>query len=240
MRPAAADDLIESAAGSHQYETTARVMCRAARAAGDVLAEGRARAVLAEALLESGRLPEAEEEARLAGELAESVQDDAAVSRAADSLGLIRLHQGRYAESRRCLERVIKGFRAAGDRSSEATALCNLSRVLLVMGDTEPAVTAAQHGLALHSASGNTVRRAAAHHALGVAAGPAGMSRPSTHSFRHSGHSATTSEHGGREPPTSASRKPTWRRAVGQRPPGMRRRPSSSGASVATGRGPTS
>lgn len=34
MRPAAADDLIESAAGSHQYETTARVMCRAARAAG--------------------------------------------------------------------------------------------------------------------------------------------------------------------------------------------------------------
>ena len=66
----AAKDLTESGANSHQYETTARAMCDATRAAGDARAEGRARTTLTDVLLVSGRIQQAAEQAQLAMELA--------------------------------------------------------------------------------------------------------------------------------------------------------------------------
>ncbi|WP_200258615.1 BTAD domain-containing putative transcriptional regulator [Streptomyces sp. HSG2] len=165
----AAKDLTESGAYSRQYEATARAMCDATREAGDARAEGRARTVLTDVLLVSGRIAQAEEEARLAMGLAESVADAAAVSWDANSLGLICLHQGRHADSKPYFERAIAGFRAVGNRPPEATALCNLSRAHLGGGDVAEAVEFARRGLEAHAEFGRTVRLANSHYALGIA-----------------------------------------------------------------------
>ncbi|WP_432132547.1 BTAD domain-containing putative transcriptional regulator [Streptomyces tendae] len=165
----AAKDLTESGANSHQYETTARGMCEATRAVGDTLAEGRARTVLTDVLLVSGRIPQAEQESRLAMRLAESVDDAVAVSWVANSLGLICLHQGRHTDSKPFFERAIEGYRALANRPPEATALCNLSRAHLGAGDVAQAVDFARRGLDAHAEFGRTVRLANSHYALGIA-----------------------------------------------------------------------
>ncbi|WP_159327122.1 AfsR/SARP family transcriptional regulator [Streptomyces tendae] len=165
----AAKDLTESGANSHQYETTARGMCEATRAVGDTLAEGRARTVLTDVLLVSGRIPQAEQESRLAMRLAESVDDAVAVSWVANSLGLICLHQGRHTDSKPFFERAIAGYRALANRPPEATALCNLSRAHLGAGDVAQAVDFARRGLDAHAEFGRTVRLANSHYALGIA-----------------------------------------------------------------------
>ncbi|KOV77314.1 MULTISPECIES: AfsR/SARP family transcriptional regulator [Streptomyces] len=165
----AAKDLTESGANSHQYEMTARAMCEATRRAGDARAEGRARTVLTDVLLVSGRIQQAETEARIAMELAEKVGDSTAVSWVANNRGLMCLHQGRHAEGKAFFERAIDGLRAAGNRPFEATSLGNLSRAYLGLGDITRAVEIAQRGVAAHSEIGRTVRLANSHYALGVA-----------------------------------------------------------------------
>jgi tetratricopeptide (TPR) repeat protein len=170
----AAKDLTESGANSHQYETTARAMCEATRSAGDARAEGRARTVLTDVLLVSGRIQQAEEEARSAMELAGSVRDSTAVSWVANNRGLICLHQHRYAEGQLFFDQAIAGFRAAGNKPGEASALSNLSRAQLGAGNITAAVDIAQHGLALYVEMGRTMRLANGHFAVGVALTKAG------------------------------------------------------------------
>ncbi|MEU5623651.1 AfsR/SARP family transcriptional regulator [Streptomyces tendae] len=174
LRPAvdllwAAKDLIESGANSHQYETTARAMCEATRAAGDTRAEGRARTTLTNVLLVYGRIQQAEEEARLAMELATSAKDATAVSWVANDRGLICLHQGRHADGKVFFEQAIQGHRAADNRLGEAVTLANLSRSYLALGDVSKAVHIARRSLAAHSQLGRPMRRASAHFALGLA-----------------------------------------------------------------------
>ncbi|MCX5603736.1 tetratricopeptide repeat protein [Streptomyces phaeochromogenes] len=170
----AAKDLTESGANSHQYETTARAMCEATRVAGDPRAEGRARTVLTDVLLVSGRIEQAEEEARLAMELAGDAQDSTAISWVANNRGLICLHQGRYADGKAFFDQAIEGLRAAGNRPFEATSLCNLSRAHLGMGSVAKAVEIAQRGVAIHAEFGRTVRLANSHYAVGIALHRAG------------------------------------------------------------------
>ncbi|WP_406488136.1 AfsR/SARP family transcriptional regulator [Streptomyces phaeochromogenes] len=170
----AAKDLTESGANSHQYETTARAMCEATRVAGDPRAEGRARTVLTDVLLVSGRIAQAEEEARLAMELAGDAQDSTAISWVANNRGLICLHQGRYADGKAFFDQAIEGLRAAGNRPFEATSLCNLSRAHLGMGSVAKAVEIAQRGVAIHAEFGRTVRLANSHYAVGIALHRAG------------------------------------------------------------------
>ncbi|MER6089346.1 AfsR/SARP family transcriptional regulator [Streptomyces bluensis] len=165
----ASKDLTESGANSHQYETTARAMCEATRASGDARAEGRARTVLTDVLLVSGRIEQAEEEARLAMELADSAQDTTAASWGANNRGLICLHQGRYADAKPFFDQAIAGLRAAGNRPFEATSLCNLSRAHLGMGSIAKAVEFAKRGVAIHAEFGRTVRLANSHYAVGIA-----------------------------------------------------------------------
>ncbi|MEV5549585.1 BTAD domain-containing putative transcriptional regulator [Streptomyces sp. NPDC052309] len=172
----ASKDLTESGANSHQYEMTARATCDATRAVSDGRAEGRARTVLSDVLLVSGRIEQAEQEARTAMDLAERERDATAVSWVANNLGLICLHQGRFADGKRFFDQALEGLRAAGNRPFEATALGNLSRAYLGMGDTAKAVEIAQHGLAVHSEIGRSVRLANSHFALGMAL---------THADRH-------------------------------------------------------
>ncbi|MGW0869842.1 AfsR/SARP family transcriptional regulator [Streptomyces sp. NPDC002740] len=170
----AAKDLTESGANSRQYETTAKAMCDATRAAGDLRAEGRARTVLTDVLLVSGRIQQTEDEARRAMELAGSVGDSTAVSWVANNRGLSCLHQHRYAEGKALFDQAIDGFRAAGNKPGEASALSNLSRAQLGVGDVSAAVEIAQHGLALYVEMGRTMRLANGHFAVGVALTRAG------------------------------------------------------------------
>ncbi|MEE1761735.1 AfsR/SARP family transcriptional regulator [Streptomyces sp. SP18BB07] len=169
----AAKDLTESGANSHQYETTARAMCDAARAAGDARAEGRARTMLTNVLLVSGRIQQAGDQARLAMDLTATAQDVAA-SWVANDRGLISMHQGRYADGKTFLEQAIEGYRAAGNRLNEAVTLANLSRAHLGMGNVEKAIDIARHSLDLHAEMGRPMRRANAHLALGLALTSAG------------------------------------------------------------------
>jgi DNA-binding SARP family transcriptional activator/predicted negative regulator of RcsB-dependent stress response len=170
----AAKDLTESGANSHQYETTARAMCDATRVAGDVRAEGRARTILTDVLLVSGRIQQAEGEAELAMELAGSAQDATAISWVANNRGLICLHQGRPADGKAFFDQAIEGLRAADNRPFEATSLCNLSRAHLGMGNISKAVEIAQRGVAIHAEFGRTVRLANSHYAVGIALHRAG------------------------------------------------------------------
>ncbi|GGY94539.1 AfsR/SARP family transcriptional regulator [Streptomyces poonensis] len=170
----AARDLAESGANSHQYETTAIAMCAATRAAGDIRAEGRAHTSLTHVLLVSGRIGQAAGEAQSAMELATAAGDSFAASWAAQDRGLIALHQHRYAEGKVFLDQAIEGFRAARNGLCEATALGNLSRAYMGMGNTAKAVVFAQRGLAIHIEVGSTMRLANGHYALGVALSKAG------------------------------------------------------------------
>lgn len=170
----AAKDLTESGANSHQYETTARAMCDATRAAGDDRAEGRARTILTDVLLVSGRIQQAEDEARRAMALAGAAQDTTAISWVANNRGLICLHQGRPADGKEFFDQAIGLLQAADNRPFEATSLCNLSRAHLGMGNITKAVEIAQRGVSIHAEFGRTVRLANGHYAVGIALHMAG------------------------------------------------------------------
>lgn len=164
----ASKDLTESGANSHQYETTARAMCDATSAAGDGLAEGRARTMLTNVLLVSGRTQQAAEQAHLAMELAVQAQD-VATSWVANDRGIIAMHQAQYADAKTFFEQAIEGYRAEDNRLNEAVTLANLSRAHLSLGNVEKAVDIAQHSLEIHAEMGRPMRRANAHLALGLA-----------------------------------------------------------------------
>ncbi|WP_332881059.1 BTAD domain-containing putative transcriptional regulator [Streptomyces sp. NBC_00564] len=170
----AAKDLSESGAISHQYETTTRAMCDAANAFSDGRAEGRARTILADVLLDSGHIELAEEQAELAAELAGSAHDDTAISWVANSRGLTRLRQGRHADAKAFFDQAINGFRMLGNRPFEATSLGNLAQAHLGLGDTGNAVEIAQRSLAVHAEFGQTVRLANGHYVVGIALTQAG------------------------------------------------------------------
>ncbi|WP_030870546.1 AfsR/SARP family transcriptional regulator [Streptomyces sp. NRRL S-37] len=165
----AAQDLTQSGANSHQYETTARAMCEATGVSGDLRAEGRARTILTDVLLVSGHIQQAEEEARLAMDLATSAHDTATISWVANNRGLICLLQDRPADGKTYFNHAVDGFHALDNRPFEAISLCNLSRAHLGMGNTAKAVEIAQRGVAIHAEFGGTVRLAHGHYVVGVA-----------------------------------------------------------------------
>ncbi|WP_328494771.1 NB-ARC domain-containing protein [Streptomyces sp. NBC_00414] len=170
----AARDLAESGANSHQYETTARAMCDATRAAGDAHAEGRARTTLTHPLLVSGRIQQAAEQAQLALELAASAQDAMAMSWAANDRGLTLMHQDQFASGKPYFERAIEGYAAIGNKPLEALSLCNLSRAHLGMGNIPMSVEIAQRALSAYLEIGKTLRLANGYFTLGIALARAG------------------------------------------------------------------
>ncbi|GAA3128017.1 AfsR/SARP family transcriptional regulator [Streptomyces echinatus] len=173
----AAKDLGESGANSRQYESVALTARDAAQASGDAHAEGRARTVLTNVHLVAGRYGEADEEARLAGVLADAAADPTPVFWTSNDRGIIGLNQGRYTDAEQHLMRAIEASRHGGNLAGEASALCNLSRVHLAMGRTDHAIALAQQGIDLYDRLGATVRLANARYALGLALTQAG--RPS-------------------------------------------------------------
>ncbi|MFD4720098.1 BTAD domain-containing putative transcriptional regulator [Streptomyces sp. NPDC058423] len=170
----AAKDLAESGANSKQYESTALAARDAARTSGDAHAEGRARTTLTSVHLVAGRYDEADDEATRARTLASGTGDHAPVPWSDNDRGIIAIVQERYEQAEEHLLKAVEGFRADANLVGAASALCNLSRVHLLLGRTASAIDLAQQGIAIYDGMGITVRLANGRYALGVALTHAG------------------------------------------------------------------
>ncbi|KUM72456.1 AfsR/SARP family transcriptional regulator [Streptomyces curacoi] len=162
-------DLTESGANSKEYEATGTAMRAAASAAGDQQAEARALVTLANGHHISGRFELADQEAADALRLAEMADDPLPTCWASNMLGVIALYQSRHEDGETHLSRAIESFRSCGDRPGEASALCNLSRIHLAMGQTASAVTLAEQGTGMYDDMGITLKGANGRYALGLA-----------------------------------------------------------------------
>ncbi|MFI9152886.1 BTAD domain-containing putative transcriptional regulator [Streptomyces sp. NPDC053367] len=170
----AAKDLAESGASSLRYEAAALAARDASAAVGDAYAEGRARTTLAQVLSRAGRWEEAGEEAERAIELGRRTDDPWTNGNAHNEQGIITNCQNRRAASEAHLLAAIHAFRLDGNRAGEASALCNLSRVLVSLGRVTPAIDLVREGIAIYDRLGLTFRLANARYALGIALGHAG------------------------------------------------------------------
>ncbi|GHI06956.1 regulator [Streptomyces cellostaticus] len=171
----AAVDLAESGANFKEYEAAGTALRDASHAASDIRAEGRAMLVLANARHWSGQFAQAYEEARQALALSEAADDPLPCCWAANILGVFAYYQGRYAEGEEFLERAIADFRACGDLSGAAAALCNLSRLHLQTGRADSAVHLARQGTEMYEELGHSLKAANGHYALGLALGKSGQ-----------------------------------------------------------------
>ena len=165
----AAKDLAESGANARQYEAAAFVLRDAAERVDDPRAWSRALTTLTNVHLVAGRFDQADEQARQAMELAHRANDLAPSSWAANDRGVIAVYQGRHADGEAFLRQAIESFRRDQNLAGEASALCNLSRIHLAMGQVTSAVELAQQGIVIYDRLGHTLRGANGRYALGLA-----------------------------------------------------------------------
>ncbi|WP_371528653.1 NB-ARC domain-containing protein [Streptomyces sp. NBC_01283] len=170
----AAKDLAESGASSHRYEVATRMAREAAAAEGNARAEGRARVSLAQVLNKFGRFDDAAEELEYAAALAEESKDPWTSGNALNEQGIVNNCINNPSASETYLLEAIAVFRGDGNRHSEASALCNLSRALLAMGRTAKSIDLARQGMAIYGDLGVTFRLANAKYTLGLALSQAG------------------------------------------------------------------
>ncbi|MFH9075168.1 AfsR/SARP family transcriptional regulator [Streptomyces alboflavus] len=170
----AAKDLAESGASSLRYESAAIAARDAAADCGDAWAEGRARVSLAQVLSKVGHFRVAAGELERAAALALTSGDPWAGGNAPNEQGIISNCINEPAASEIYLRRAIKAFQADGNRSGEASALCNLARALMDMGRTSQAIELSQRGMTLYDELGLTFRLANAQYTFGVVLGQAG------------------------------------------------------------------
>ncbi|MFI7010064.1 BTAD domain-containing putative transcriptional regulator [Streptomyces sp. NPDC050145] len=165
----AAKDLVESGANSKQYEMAAQSLLTAAEQDDDALVQSRALTTLTNVHLVAGRFAEADEKASRAMDLAQLVGDHAPRCWSANDRGIIALYQGRNVDGEAYLQQAIEDFRADRNLAGEASALCNLSRIRLAMGNVGSAVELAEQGIAIYDELGHTLRGANGRYALGLA-----------------------------------------------------------------------
>ncbi|MFI2237131.1 AfsR/SARP family transcriptional regulator [Streptomyces chrestomyceticus] len=162
-------DMAESGANSRQWEQANLVLLDAARRAGDQHAEGRAHWALAPFYTHSGRLNEADEHAKLATLLGLAAEDPFAASQGPNDRGIIASIQHRFEAAEGYLNQALLAFRENDNKQSEASALCNLSRLHLDTGRTESAIQLAEQGVAALREVGATRRLGNGMYALGMA-----------------------------------------------------------------------
>ncbi|MFD9861472.1 AfsR/SARP family transcriptional regulator [Streptomyces alboflavus] len=170
----AAQDLGESGANSKQYEAAAIAARAAAQEAADTRAEARARTTITNVHLVAGRYNEADEEAGAAAALAEAAGDPVPIYWAMNDRGIIAVNQGRYAAAEEFLLKAMEGSQADGNRPGQASAMCNLSRMHLFMGNTARAIELAQQGVDIYKSIGHALRLPNAEYGLGMAYTQAG------------------------------------------------------------------
>lgn len=166
-----AQDIAEAGGFARQFELAIEAVLDGSHLHRDTLSEGRARMVLAHVHSVAGRFDEADAEAQRAWLLSQTAEDPIVCGSAPNDRAIIALYQERYDDAEAYLDRALSAFRADGNRSSEASALSNLSRVHLETGRTESAVLLAERAHSLYQELGSTLRLANAKYALGLALG---------------------------------------------------------------------
>ncbi len=167
-------DLAESGANARRYEVVAGAVAEAASAAGDELAEGRARSLLTNVYSMTGRFQEAEDEAVLALKAGTAADDALVMARVPNQRGIIAQYEHRYDDARAHLQRAVRAFRADLNLCGEAIALSNLSRVHLALNETDSAVELASRSVDLYDSLGARFRLANAKYNVGIALTKAG------------------------------------------------------------------
>ncbi|MFI0863112.1 AfsR/SARP family transcriptional regulator [Streptomyces smyrnaeus] len=170
----ATKDLADSGIHSLRYERAAAALRDAAGRAGDARSGARACIMLTHVNALGGNFRRAEEEAVRAEELGRKADDPVANSYAPNDLGIIKTYLGQYSAAEGHLEQAIAAFRADRNRPSEASALCNLSRVHIALGLHESAIDLAVQGMRIYEEMDSTLRMANARYTLGCALSHAG------------------------------------------------------------------
>ncbi|MER7397107.1 BTAD domain-containing putative transcriptional regulator [Streptomyces sp. NPDC000151] len=167
-------DLAESGADARQHDQANTTVLAAARALGDQHAEARIHTSLAYIRTLAGRLDDADEHARSAMLLGLATDDPISSSYAPNDRGIIAGAQGRHADAEAYLSQALVAFRDDRNQQSEASALCNLSRVHLDTGRVDSAIGLAEEGVAIYRSIGATRRLANGMYALALAFTAAG------------------------------------------------------------------
>ncbi|MFG2095310.1 BTAD domain-containing putative transcriptional regulator [Streptomyces sp. NPDC048612] len=161
-------DLAESGAAALQYEQANVALLTAAREAGDQHAEARAHLALTYVRTLSGRLDEADGNAKSAMLLGLASEDPYVSSSAPNDRGIIANAQHRHADAEGYLRQALSAFRDDSNQQAEASALCNLSRVHLDTGRVDSAIDLAEEGLAIYRRLGAKRRLANGMYALAL------------------------------------------------------------------------
>ncbi|MFI8996193.1 BTAD domain-containing putative transcriptional regulator [Streptomyces sp. NPDC053542] len=167
-------DLAESGADARQHDQANTTLLAAARALGDQHAQARIHTSLAYIRTLAGRLDDADEHAKSAMLLGLATNDPISSSYAPNDRGIIAGAQGRHADAEAYLSQALTAFRDDRNQQSEASALCNLSRVHLDTGRVDSAIELAEEGVAIYRRIGATRRLANGMYALALAFTAAG------------------------------------------------------------------
>ncbi|MFJ4326515.1 BTAD domain-containing putative transcriptional regulator [Streptomyces tricolor] len=151
------------------YHETAAAAKRAAHAARDAQAEGRACAALTAVHLTAGDLRAADAEAQRALVLALAVDDPVTGAWVQYDRGVIALQEGRFPEADRCLREALSRFRADDNPFGVASALCQLSHVEAGVGNVRSAVALAEEAIERIGSEAATLALAESRYALGIA-----------------------------------------------------------------------
>ncbi|MGA4951520.1 BTAD domain-containing putative transcriptional regulator [Streptomyces lydicamycinicus] len=162
-------DLAESGADALQYEQANVTLLTAAREAEDQHAEARFHLALTYVRTLSGRLDEADENAKSAMLLGLASEDPYVSSSAPNDRGIIANAQHRHADAEGYLRQALSAFRDDKNQQAEASALCNLSRVHLDTGRVDSAIELAEEGLSIYRRLGAKRRLANGMYALALA-----------------------------------------------------------------------
>jgi DNA-binding SARP family transcriptional activator len=164
-----AQDLMESGIYARQYEQAARALVATAHTCVEPLVEGRARVLVAQLLRMLGRFAAADEEARRAMVVGTTADDPVTCAYAPNLRGIIAHKDRRWEECREYHTAALDAFRADGNKHGEASALSNLSRAQLSMGDSDAAVATSQQVLEINRELGAGFRLGNALYAMSIA-----------------------------------------------------------------------
>ncbi|QXE33374.1 tetratricopeptide repeat protein [Streptomyces sp. GMY02] len=165
----ASRDLAESGTHGQAYTAAAEAACEAARAMSDTRAEVRARVCLSHAHVAAGRFEEADRQAAAAMAGCVIVDDPLSAGLVSNQQGIVALYRNRHGDAQDHFQQAIGAFRRNGDRSGEASALCDIARAQLAMGDPRSAVRSAERGLDILRTLRAGLRVGNALYALGMA-----------------------------------------------------------------------
>ncbi|MFE5740477.1 AfsR/SARP family transcriptional regulator [Streptomyces celluloflavus] len=164
-----AQDLTESGADSRQYEQVNTALLMSAEKYGDQRAAARVHVALTHVHILAGRFKEADEHATSAMLLGLATEDPFSASYAPNDRGIIAFSQHRTDDAEAYLSQALAAFREDHNRPSEASALCNLSRVHLDTGRVDSAIELAESGIAIYRQLGAMRRLANGMYALSLA-----------------------------------------------------------------------